>query len=194
MSDFSSEDITITQTGIDGLLVFEKKLYQDQRGWFQEVYRVDDIARILGVEDLVIKQGSFTYNKPKVLRGLHAEPQYKLVTPLSGKIFSAIVDIRPDSKTFGKVETFMFDYENFDTPRKTLVISPGLANSIEVAGEEMAFYHYAVSSTYNSDQTKRSIKWDDPDLNIDWPVKDPILSDKDQQNPSLRELFSDKFK
>lgn len=186
-------DIKISKTGISGLLIFEKTLFPDERGWFQEVYRVDDISKALGIDDLVIKQGSITYNLPGVLRGLHAEQQYKLVTPISGKIFSAIADIRPDSKTFGKVETFLFDYSDKNVPRKTLVISPGLANSIEVVGNEVVFYHYAVSSKYNPEEEKRSIRWDDPDLNIDWPIKNPILSDLDKKNPSLRALFPEKF-
>ncbi|MBI2599390.1 dTDP-4-dehydrorhamnose 3,5-epimerase family protein [Candidatus Daviesbacteria bacterium] len=193
MDGFSSDDITISETGIKGLLIFEKKIYPDERGWYQEVYRVDDIAKALGVDDLVVKQGSFTWNVPKALRGLHAEPQYKLITPLSGKIFAAIVDLRVDSKTFAKVETFLFDNEEVTNSRRTLVISPGLANSMEVVGLSGAFYHYAVSSTYDPVQIKRSIIWDDPDLNIDWPIKDPIISDKDKNNQRLRELFPEKF-
>lgn len=194
MNNFSSGDIVITPTRIKGLFIFEKKLYPDERGWFQEIYRVDDIAKATGIKDLIIKQGSITYNVPGVLRGLHAEPQYKLVTTLTGKVFSAIVDIREDSETFGAVETFSFDYTDINTPRKTLIISSGLANSIEVIGNEIVFYQYAVSSTYDPTQIKRSIRWDDPDLNIDWPIKDPILSEKDKHNPSMRELFPDKFK
>lgn len=193
MNGFSSDDITIKETSIKGLLVFEKKLYQDARGWYQEVYRVDDIAKALGVNDLFVKQGSFTWNVPKTLRGLHAEPQYKLITPLSGKIFAAIADIRIDSPTFGKVETFLFDNGEISNSRRTLVISPGLANSMEVVGTSGAFYHYTVSSTYDASRTKRSIIWNDPDLKINWPIKDPIISDKDKNNPKLRELFPEKF-
>ncbi|OGE72428.1 hypothetical protein A3H40_04250 [Candidatus Daviesbacteria bacterium RIFCSPLOWO2_02_FULL_38_15] len=193
MDGFSSDDITIIETGIKGLLIFEKKLYRDARGWYQEVYRVDDIVKALGINDLVIKQSSFTYNLPKTLRGLHAEPQYKLITPLSGKIFVAIADIRVDSPTFAKVEFFLFDNQKIATPRKTLVISPGLANSMEVVGEDGALYHYAVSSVFDPGQTKRSVIWNDPDLKIDWPIKDPIVSDKDKSNPKLRALFPEKF-
>lgn len=193
MNGFSSDDITIKETSIKGLLVFEKKLYPDERGWYQEVYRVDDIAKALGVNDLVVKQGSFTWNVPKTLRGLHAEPQYKLITPLTGKIFTAIVDLRVDSETFSKVETFLFDNGEISNSRRTLVISPGLANSMEVVGTSEAFYHYAVSGTFDPSQAKRSVIWNDPDLKIDWPIKDPIVSDKDKNNPKLRDLFPKKF-
>lgn len=189
----SSPDIKITSTEIDGLIIFEKKLYQDDRGWFQEGYRVDDIAKALGVSDLEIKQGSFTYNLPGALRGLHAEPQYKIVTPLTGKAFIAIADIRIDSLTFGKVQTFMIDNSDPQTPRKSLVISPGLANSILVVGSEPVLYHYAVSSTFKFETPKRSVAWNDPTLNIDWPVHDPIISPADQKNPTLKKLFPEKF-
>lgn len=191
--EVSSDDITIQATEIDGLIIFEKKIYIDQRGWFEEVYRVEDIAKALDVDDLVIKQGSFTYNLPGTLRGLHAEPQYKIVTPLMGKAFIAVVDIRVDSPTFGKVVTFNFDYTDVNTPRKSLVISPGLANSLLVVGDEPVFYNYAVSDTFKFENVKRSITWNDKDLNIDWPNKNPILSENDQKNPTMRELFPDKF-
>lgn len=190
----SSEDITVSETEINGLIIFEKKIYCDQRGWFQESFRTEDISKALGVDDLVIKQDSFTYNLPKALRGLHAEPQYKLVTALTGKCFIAIADIRVDSRTFGKVLTFEFDYSNPNTPRKTLVISPGLANSILVTGDEPVFYHYAVSDTFKFEDIKRAIRWNDPDLSVDWPTKDPILSEADQNHPFLREVFPEKFK
>ncbi|MBI4058869.1 dTDP-4-dehydrorhamnose 3,5-epimerase family protein [Candidatus Microgenomates bacterium] len=189
----TSPDIRILATEIAGLLIFEKKIYLDGRGWFQEAYRVEDIAKALDVNDLVIRQGSFTYNLPGTLRGLHAEPQYKIVTPLTGKTFIAIVDIRINSATFGKVQTFTFDYTDINSPRRTLVISPGLANSILALGKEGVFYHYAVSDTYKSNITKRSIRWNDPDLKINWPIKNPVLSEADQNNPSLRELFPEKF-
>ena len=189
----SSEDIKVSETEIDGLLIFEKKIYCDQRGWFQESFRTEDVAKALGVNDLIIKQDSFTYNLPKVLRGLHAEPQYKLVTPLTGKCFIAIADIRVDSSTFGKVLTFEFDYTDPNTPRKTIVTSPGLANSILVTGEKEVFYHYAVSDTFKFENIKRAIRWNDPDLNINWPIKDPVLSEADQKNPFLRDVFPAKF-
>lgn len=189
----SSEDIKISETEIEGLLIFEKKLYQDRRGWFQESFRTEDIAKAWGVTDLVIKQSSFTYNLPKTLRGLHGEPQYKLVTSITGQCFIAIADIRVGSSTFGKVLTFEFDYSDINTPRKTLAISPGLANSILVTGNEAVFYHYGVSDTFKFESEKRAIRWNDPDLSIDWPIKDPILSKADQNHPFLREVFPDKF-
>lgn len=194
----SSPDIKITPTEIAGLLIFEKKLYPDQRGWFNELYRVEDIAKGLNVEDLVIKQGAVTYNLPKSLRGLHAEPQYKLVTPLTGKCFVAIADIRENSPTFGKALTFNFDYTRVDEngeplSRRTLILSPGLANSILVSGDQPVLYHYAVSETYKTSEGKRAIRFNDPDLNIDWPIKDPIISEDDKKHPYLRDLFPHKF-
>lgn len=125
---------------------------------------------------------------PGVIRALHAENWNKIVYPITGKMFAAIVDIRPGSRTFGRVETFEF---NEEIP-KALFIPKGLANSICVVGEKPVHYLYLVDEYYDGKDT-RAIAWDDPDLNIKWPVKNPIISERDMNNPTLRELFPEKF-
>ena len=178
---------SIKKTSIEGLLVIERPTFADDRGFFREAFRLNELEEA-GVKFNPV-QWNHSKSLPRVIRALHAENWNKLVYPITGKMFAAIVDIRPDSKTFGKVETFNFDEE---TP-KALFISKGLANSICVTGETPVHYMYLVDAYYTGGDT-RAVAWDDPDLNIDWPIKNPIISERDRNNPRLRELFPEKFK
>ncbi len=177
----------IRKTSIPGLLIIEKSTYKDERGFFREVVRLDELEKVSGIK-FKIKQWNHAYSHPKVIRALHAEDWNKLIYPVTGKMFAAIVDIRPNSNTFGKVETFVFD----ETRPKALFIPNGLANSICVIGTKPVHYFYLVDKYYDGSDTT-AITWDDPDLNIEWPVKDPIISERDKNNPTLREVFPEKF-
>lgn len=181
-------DQYIKQTSISGLLIIERVSHSDERGFFREVFHMDELQQTLGFEFKPI-QMNHSYSKAKVIRALHAENWNKLVYPVSGICFAAIADIRPDSETFGKVETFNFD----DSNRFALFIPKGLANSICVAGEEPVNYIYLVDAYYDGTDT-RAVAWDDPDLNIKWPVENPLISERDKNNPTLRDLFPEKFK
>jgi len=184
----------ISKTKIEGLLVFERKLFKDNRGFYQEFARTPAIEKILG-RKLEVKQWALSYNNPGVLRGIHAEPQDKVVTPMSGKIFIAIADIRPESPTFGQYHSFNFDLTDPYTPRKTIIISNGLGNSFLTLGDSPVEYFYAVSETYNPNEQKRAVRWNDPDLAIKWPEEPKIMSDDDKsKHPFLKDLFPEKFK
>ncbi len=178
----------IKQTSIPGLLLVNRPIANDGRGFFREIARLNELKELAGI-DFTPVQFNHSKSLPKVIRALHGENWNKLVYPITGKVFVAIVDIREDSPTFAKVETFTFD----DNNRVALFIPKGLANSICVVGNEPVNYIYIVDAYYDGSDTQ-AIVWDDPDLNIDWPIKDPILSERDQRNPTLRELFPDKFK
>ncbi len=176
----------IVETSIPGLLVIKKPTFNDKRGFFREVFRLKELAEC-GVEFKPV-QMNHSFSQPRVIRGLHAENWNKLVYPISGKMFAAVVDIRPEKKSFAKVETFIFD----ERDPFGLFISKGLANSICVIGDVGVHYIYLVDAYYDGKDT-RAISWDDPDLSIDWPVKNPILSDRDKNNPRLRDIFPEKF-
>lgn len=179
---------TIRTTSIPGLLVIERPTFADNRGFFREVFRGSELEEILGAKFEPV-QWNHSRSEPGVIRGLHAEDWNKVVYPVTGRMFAAIVDIRPDSPTFGEVETFEFDGEE----HKALFIPRGLANSICAVGEKPVHYMYLVDVEYDGSDT-RAIAWNDSDLAIPWPVENPILSDKDRENPTLRELFPEKFK
>jgi len=182
------EDKFIEKTSIDGLLIIKRPTFADERGFFREIFHLNEIEKISGVK-FNLAQVNHSLSVSGVIRAIHAENWNKIVYPITGSSFSAIVDIRVDSPTFGKVETFNFDEEN----RFALFIPKGLANSICINGNQPVHYVYLVDSYYDGSDT-RAIAWDDPDLKINWPVKDPILSDRDKNNPTLRELFPEKFK
>lgn len=178
----------IKTTKIAGLLILERPIIKDERGFFKEIFHLDELEETLGYEFRPV-QANHSRSLPKVLRGLHAENWNKLIYPLTGKVFVAIVDIRPEADTFAKVETFTID----DGTRHALFIPKGLANSFCVIGDEAVNYLYLVDAYYDGSDT-RAIKFDDPDLKINWPISDPIISDRDRNNLSLRDLFPEKFK
>lgn len=182
MSDF------IKPTSIPGLLILERPIHTDDRGFFREVFHIDEIEKILNISFRGV-QMNHAYSKPLVLRGIHAENWNKIIYPVNGQVFVAIVDIRLDSLTFGKVETFTID----DEKRIALFVSKGLANSYCILGEEAVDYIYLVDSYYDGTD-QRAIAWNDPDLQISWPIKDPIISERDKNNPRLRDLFPEKFR
>lgn len=184
---------TLHGTAIDGLYLFQRRLYPDERGSYQELGRTEVFEKHIG-RPVTPKQWALSYNKPHVLRGLHAEPQDKVITPWSGVIFTAIADIRPDSKTFGNHVTFTFDQRDPEKAKSTLFVANGLANSFMTLGEENAEYFYVVTSTYQTSEGKRAVRWNDPDLNIQWPNDPTIISADDaNKHPYLRQLFPHKF-
>lgn len=178
----------VNTTSIEGLLVLKRPTFNDERGFFREVFHSDELEQVLGFEFKPI-QMNHSHSLPKVIRALHGENWNKLIYPITGEMFSAVVDIRPDSPTFAKVETFTFN----DANRMALFIPKGLANSICVVGSEPVNYIYLVDAYYDGSDT-RAIAWDDSDLAINWPIKDPIISERDKNNPKLRDLFPEKFK
>lgn len=178
----------IKKTSIAGLFILERSTNKDERGFFREVFHLDELEKVLGYEFKPV-QMNHSKSKPKVIRALHAEGWNKLIYPVTGKMFAAIVDIRVDMDTFGKVETFEFN----DDQRYAMFIPKGIANSICVIGDEEVNYIYLVDRYYDGTDTT-AIAWDDPDLNIGWPIKDPIISERDRNNPKLRDLFPEKFK
>ncbi len=181
-------DEFITKTSIEGLLVLKRPQHADERGYFQEIFHLDEVEKVSGIEFKVV-QMNHAYSMPKVLRGIHAENWNKIICPVSGEVFIAIVDIRPDSQTFGKYEKFIINDEN----RIALFISRGLANSYCVTSKTSVDYIYLVDSYYDGSDT-RAIAFDDPDVAIDWPIKDPIISNRDRNNPKLRDLFPGKIR
>lgn len=177
----------IKTTKIAGLFILERPTFTDERGFFKEVFHMDELEKAIGFEFKPV-QWNHSKSKPGVLRGQHAENWNKLIYPVTGELFASVVDIRPDSETFGKYETFTFN----DNNRFALFIPKGMANSFCVTGSVDVNYLYLVDAYYDGSDTK-AIAWDDPDINISWPVPNPIISKRDKDNPTLRELFPEKF-
>lgn len=178
--------MTAERTDIDGLVVVRWDTHGDERGFFRQTYQVRELTAALGREP-VLRQGNHSRSAPGVLRGFHAEPWDKLVYVVRGLAMAAIADIRPDSPTFGEVRTFVLG-EPPEGARIRLFIAQGLANSFCTFGTTDVDYLYDVSDYWRPDVDKPSVAYDDPDLAVRWPVADPVLSDADRKNPTLREL------
>lgn len=176
----------IEATAIDGLFVIRWETHTDDRGFFRQTFRVDELAEALG-RTVVLRQGNHSRSKPRVLRGFHAEPWDKLVYVARGTAMAAVADVRPQSPTFGDVATFHLGDAG---ERIRLFISDGLANAYCAYGDTDVDYLYDVSRPW-FDADKRAVAFDDPDLAVAWPVTDPIVSDADRFNPTLRTRFPD---
>jgi len=185
--EMGKKDEIVKETSIPGVLVIERPTFKDKRGFFGELARKSDLQKY-GIDFEPI-QFNHSRSYPGVIRGLHAERWNKLVYPVTGEMVAVLVDIRPDSPSFGQVETIKFNAAS----RKAVFIPEGVANSICVVGNEPVDYIYAVDAYYDGSDA-RAIAWDDPDLAIDWPVENPIISERDRDNPTLRELFPEKFR
>ena len=179
----------VETTTIEGLLVVRWPTHVDDRGFFRQTYQLGEIAEHLG-RPVVVRQGNHSRSGPRVLRGFHAEPWDKLVYVVRGRAFAAVADIRPGSPTFGDVATFVLGEGPGADPCR-LFVAEGLANSFCALGDGDVDYVYDVSEEWRADLAKTSVAWDDPDLGVDWPVADPVVSPADAANPRLRELFPD---
>lgn len=182
------ENNFIKTTSIPGLLILERPIFSDERGFFRELFHKDELEKVSGIKFDGV-QLNHSHSVPGVIRGIHAERWNKVIYPVCGQVFIAIVDIRSDSPTFGKVETFNIS----DNNRIGLFIPNGLANSVCVVGNKDVDYIYIVDAYYDGSDT-RAIAWNDPDLQINWPVKNPVISQRDKNNPKLRDLFPEKFR
>jgi dTDP-4-dehydrorhamnose 3,5-epimerase len=173
----------VSQTELDGVLLIEPTVHHDARGRFFESYAKEKY-RAVGIQEDFVQDNQSLSNK-NVLRGLHyriAPEQSKMVRVVKGEVFDVVVDIRKSSPTFGKWQSFILSGTN----HLQLYVPVGFAHGFCVLSDKMEFL-YKVSEYYSGEKEKGLI-WNDPDIGIDWPISDPILSDKDKNNPRLRSL------
>lgn len=174
----------IKPTGIDQLVEIIPPVYYDDRGWFVEFYKGE--AFKADAMNYTFVQDNKSFSKKGVIRGLHMqlEPfaQAKLVSVLHGKVLDVVVDLRRGSKTFGKVYYCVLDGELHNM----LMVPAGFAHGF--AALEDSVFFYKCSNHYHQ-SSEIGLNWNDPDLNIDWQVPNPIISKKDQQLPTLAELL-----
>lgn len=173
----------IIQTKIKDLLIIEPNIFTDTRGFFYEAYQAKRYKEAGIKVDFV--QDNYSQSSKGVLRGLHFQkkkPQGKLVSVLNGKVFDVAVDLRIDSPTFGEYESVILTGEN----KKQFYIPPGFAHGFCVLSQK-ADFQYKCTDYYNpSDES--GLLWNDPELQIPWPINSPILSEKDKLLPNLKEI------
>jgi dTDP-4-dehydrorhamnose 3,5-epimerase len=172
---------------IPDLVLIEPAVFEDKRGFFMETYSYKDFEKF-GINEKFV-QDNHSRSIKGVLRGLHfqIEPfaQSKLVRCIKGEIFDVAVDIRPDSKTFKKWFGVILSEEN----KRILYIPKGFAHGFVVLSE-VAEVEYKVDNFY-SPEHERGIIWNDPEIGIEWPIDNPILSEKDAKLPTLKEFLKD---
>jgi len=180
--------MNIITTSIEGVLIIEPKVFMDNRGFFMETYNRNRYIKA-GINTLFV-QDNLSYSVRGTVRGLHyqvSHPQAKLVQVITGEIFDVAVDIRSGSPTFGKWTGVHLS----DRHRSQLFIPEGFAHGFCVLSET-AHFLYKCSEFFAPDD-EGGIIWSDPDIGIDWPVEDPIVSEKDKQLQRLAELDSNQL-
>ncbi len=168
---------------IEGLIEFFPRVFKDDRGYFFETFQKEKLAQ-LGVYDEFV-QDNQSFSTQGVLRGLHYqdEPfaQGKLVRVITGEVLDVAVDIRKNSATYGQYEAVILSAEK----QNQFYIPPGFAHGFYTIKE--AIFSYKCTNYYNKN-TEKGIIWNDAELNIDWGVANPLVSDKDLILPKFSEI------
>jgi dTDP-4-dehydrorhamnose 3,5-epimerase len=171
---------------LKGLKLIKPKIFRDERGFFLETFQKSEYEK-MSLLDL-FQQDNHSFSCQDCIRGMHFQSvpgQAKLIRTAVGKIFDVAVDIRKHSPTYGQWEGVILD----DQDHCQLFIPVGFAHGFCVLSKE-AHVLYKVTAPYDP-KYERGFRWDDPDINIQWPVKNPILSEKDRQAPMLKEIRSE---
>ena len=174
----------VTESGIKGVYTIEPDVYIDDRGFFMETFHIERYRKLLGM-NLDFVQDNISRSSRNVLRGMHFQrnyPQGKIVKASRGEILDVIVDLRKDSPTYGTWESFKLSEQN----KLQVWIPPGLAHGFLVMSDSADFEYKCTEYYHPEDQN--CLMWNDPEVAIDWPINDPILSEKDKRGLSLKDL------
>jgi len=178
----------VKETKLAGVLVLEPDVFSDERGFFLETWKSTRYENA-GIRGPFV-QDNVSFSKKGVLRGLHfqyPQSQGKLVQVLSGQVVDVAVDIRVGSPTFGHWVSELIS----DVNRRQIYIPPGFAHGYCVISQT-AIFSYKCTDFYNP-ETESGIIWNDPDLHIDWSIKEPLLSPKDASFSRLKDLPPEKL-
>lgn len=178
--------MNVIETGIDGLVIIEPRIFRDPRGYFFESFSQREFSEKVSPVDFV--QDNESRSSYGVLRGLHFQKppfaQAKLVRVIKGRVLDVAVDLRTGSPTYGRYEAVELSEDN----HRQFFIPRGFAHGFCVLSDEAVFQYKC--DNYYAPQSEGAVIWNDPDLAIDWmiPAEDVILSDKDRKHPYLRDL------
>lgn len=175
----------VIETLLPGVLILEPKAFSDHRGFFLETFQVERY-REAGIT-LPFVQDNHSRSQRGVLRGLHFQrtrPQGKLVSVSRGAVYDVAVDINPESATCGQFVGVELNDEN----HRQLWVPPGYAHGFCVLSDVADFQYKCTDYYFLEDEG--GLSWNDPEVNIPWPVDAPQLSAKDQHNPTLRQLLA----
>lgn len=175
----------VVETALPGCLIIEPTVFGDDRGFFFEAWNADRYGQ-LGLPDRFV-QSNVSSSTRGVLRGLHYQwpnPQGKLMSVLEGEVYDVAVDIRRGSSTFGSWAAVILSAEN----KRQFWIPEGFAHGFAVLSER-AIFSYLCTAQYDK-SADASVRWNDADIAIDWPIEAPLLSDKDAAAPFLTDVVS----
>ena len=179
--------IKVTTCDIEGLYVIEPTVFKDERGYFMETYNQNDFKEA-GL-NMTFVQDNQSMSVKGVLRGLHFQKQYpqgKLVRAVRGTVFDVAVDLRSDSKTYGKLFGVTLSAEN----KKQFYIPEGFAHGFLVLSDEAEFAYKCTDFYHPGDEG--GLLWSDPEIGVDWPIEpgmELIISDKDKKWSGLKDTF-----
>ena len=180
----------VFQTSLLDCLIIKPDIYRDSRGFFLETFRANQFTQDLGIKDAFV-QDNHSHSSQGVFRGLHFQlnnPQGKLVRASRGTVLDVAVDLRVDSKTFGKSEVFEISDQNFHQ----IWVPPGFGHGFLVLSE-FADFQYKCTQYYDPND-EQAIHWKDPDLNISWPSEiEMIVSEKDSNAQSFQDYCNQVF-
>lgn len=163
----------VTKTRLEGIRLIKLDVFEDHRGEYIETYN-EDLYRKNGI-DIKFVQDDISVSTKHVLRGIHGDSEtWKLISCLYGKFCLVVVNCDTESKDFGKWQSFILSDRN----RYQILVPPKYGNGHLVLSDK-AIFHYK-QSTYYDPSKQFTYKWDDPKLNIWWPIKNPILSQRDE--------------
>ena len=176
----------VIDTEIPDVKIIEPTVFGDERGFFMETWNQKQFEELVTGTPTKFVQDNHSKSKKGILRGLHYQTentQGKLVRVISGEVFDVAVDIRKDSPTFGQ---WIGEYLSAENKRQ-LWVPEGFAHGFYVTSEEAEFVYKCTN--YYCPEAEVSLKWDDPCINIDWPISDDVrLSDKDRKGMQFKEI------
>ncbi|MFC1883493.1 dTDP-4-dehydrorhamnose 3,5-epimerase [Thermodesulfobacteriota bacterium] len=175
--------MSFSESTLPGVIIIEPVVYKDKRGLFLETFHQGKYSGG-GINDIFV-QDNHSFSMKNTLRGLHYQlknPQAKLIYAITGEIYDVAVDIRRGSPHFGKWMGVILSAEN----RKQIYVPKGFAHGFCVLSET-ADVIYKCSDFY-SPGDEYGVLWSDPSIGIDWPVENPLLSEKDSRNPQLNDI------
>ena len=176
--------MNVIKTKLKDCVIIEPRVFGDERGFFLETFQADRYAH-LAVISLPFVQDNHSRSSKGVLRGLHfqkTKPQGKLVRVVRGEVYDVAVDLRSDSASYGQWEAVILSEQN----KTQFWVPPGFAHGFVVLSET-ADFEYKCTDYYDPSD-EGSLLWNDPDLNIPWPIDNPKLSEKDANAPLLADL------
>jgi dTDP-4-dehydrorhamnose 3,5-epimerase len=180
--------MNVVETNLPGVMIFEPKVFGDERGFFMETWHVERYEEA----GLLVRfvQDNLSFSQRGVLRGLHfqnPDQQGKLIYVLQGEVYDVAVDIRVGSPTFGEWTSVTLSSEN----KRQLYVPEGFAHGFLVTSST-ALFAYKCTAKYNP-KAEASVLWNDPEIGIEWPTDAPVLSEKDRAAPPLGEMPAERL-